>query len=255
MAGTCRPDSSLLTTTGIEVTDYEIIDHNFTGSSPLGLFDGTISENNWNSPDVCYWSNDDTKYATIKFNAPCIIWRHGSNYYKNYIGEIAIYKIENNGREIDITNKIEQYPLTATYNWQKYAVIKEPGIYKFKSTGALRIDTEWFLERLGYKIICYDQNNNEIYNDNYLENSSVNINDLPMGHENKIFIGYQKPDGTLFKHGEIITKDITLTPMFVDYEPIKDVNGNIVSVKIKQEVLNLLKDFVDKYITQIDKEG
>jgi len=251
MAGTAKPNDSLIT--GMETT-CQIISSSVTGSAK-GLFDGVIHASNWNTSDVCYWG-DSTKYVTIKFDTPCIIWRHSSKSYSGYTGKFQIYKIENDGTETDITSQIEQYNLANKYEWQKCMTIKEAGIYKFKATSALRLDTEWFLERTdgSYRITCCDQNNNEIYTKGYSENTPISVNDFPACQVNKVCIGYQKPDGTLFKNGDMVTENITLTPMFVDFEPITDTDGNIVAVKIKQEVYNLLKEVVDKYIIGGDEE-
>lgn len=253
MAGTCKPDDSLLK--GIEVTNYEIISSSVSsGSSVSGLFDGTVSASDWNTTKICYWQTT-SHYVTIKFNLPCLIWRHGSQSYNNYTNKFKIYKIEDDGTETNVTSQIEQYDLTMAYKWQKCMTISETGTYKFVGTG-YRINTEWFLETLDsyFAITFLDQENNEIKLQVYKENTPISLNTFPLCQENKMFAGFQRSDGTLFKNGDVITEDITLTPLFVEYEPITDSEGNIVSVKIKQDVYNLLKEAVDKYASSYTEE-
>ena len=247
MAGTARPNDSLLT--GVEMTDYEIIDSKISNGSVNGLFDEIIIRGSWNSSDVCYWG-EPGNYVTIKFNKPCLIWRHDGGDGNNKL--FTIYEVKDDGTEIDVTKQIAQYELTSNFVWQKAIYIEMKGTYKFVFTGA-RIDTEWFLETtdIYYNATFLDENNNQISTIKYKEQTPVDINTFPMFQENKVFVGFQKPDGTLFKNGEVITEDLTLTPLFVDYEPITDSSDNIVAVKLKDEIYNMLRKAIEKYaITQ-----
>lgn len=92
-----------------------------------------------------------------------------------------------------------------------------------------------------------DQNNKNIDIRTINTSESINLNGLPLYQEGKLFVGYLKPNGSLIKNGETIIETMVLTPYFVPYEELIVDNQNKVSVKVKQDVYDLLRQKFEEY--------
>lgn len=144
MAGICRPNIKNL---GKEAKYRVLYSHsNGETTNKCGLFDGS-NPNEWNTDNVFYWYND-LDLLEIEILDKCNIWRSGTESWVSYKNPLKILKFENN-KYIDITSKIEQVTSEIdNHSWEKTISNLDKGRYKFIYDKGLRIDSEWYLEKV-----------------------------------------------------------------------------------------------------------
>ena len=130
-----RPSDDILIDSGIEMTNYKILDYSTTeGANPECLFNKKIGH--W-PPDAFDWGYE-SDYLKIQINKPCNLYIHLDS---NYLDQHNQLNITPNTFE-------EQHALSSLRDWQLYVSGIQPGIYTFKNNGEYRCDVEWFFEEI-----------------------------------------------------------------------------------------------------------
>ena len=144
MAGSAKPNNTVLEASysygTVSGKDYVL-----EGTTIKGLFNG-VCANEWNSGNVAYFSSEGS-YVVLTLNEAAIIWRCGTTGWKEKCGKFKIYKYNEETSAFDID--MSSYSLTPTQitenSWEVFTKTLPPGKYKF--TGAIRLDSEWFIQR------------------------------------------------------------------------------------------------------------
>lgn len=164
-----------------------------------------------------YWYGDDN-YIEIYIPTTVNIWRMSDSYY-NYNGKLKILKlIDGEYKEIQL---VETLGKTNNPNWEKWLSNVGEGTYRFAYAGQLRMDSEWYLEKVPDKEIIVAKevfenipDTNENLNTTMIyitENKGVfieknNKNIVPL-FQRKNYTETPVAQGTFFNTGYVVLPD------------------------------------------------
>jgi hypothetical protein len=110
-------------------------------SGVIGLFNG-VSVDEWNTPNVMYWS-DASCYIDITVEEDFNIWRSGTTSWKTYTTSLKVEKW--NGASWDAITVNQTVTQITNGQWEKTISGLTAGRYKFSWVSS-RLDSEWYIE-------------------------------------------------------------------------------------------------------------
>lgn len=152
MAGNLKPNVSDLR----KEASYTVNSYRFYNSYPqCPLFDGKTSK--WQGGSDAYWY-DNTFYLDITINNDCNIYKLSQiDYYAaTHQAPFTIHRYEN-GTWFDVTKSYGQVFKYTPSTWVKTISNLPKGRYKF--TSKMRMDAEWYIERVNIRNYIYLKDN------------------------------------------------------------------------------------------------
>lgn len=214
--------------------------------------EGKIVTDKYNNAFLNSYGN----FITFNLSLTCDIALYSGDYYDGggsmYETELTLQKLNPD------TNEYENFSVI-TMQVDTYYILAEnvtPGTYKLlgnKSYWAIA-EVVFLLNEKFRNITIQNENGVVIERIAHKYGTPIQIEDFPFVQLNKVMIGYQDENGNFISNGTYIENDVHLTPVFVEYEPVTDSNGNVTAVKLKQDIYDLLKTAINKITISFDVE-